>query len=750
MIPTLETEIARQVFAVVSEKDWLRRVVEAQTRAALYDMVVTSLQPRSLRGRVATYAPQWTWSQFMHLRRRVKAGTGPVWERLLDLRLPPVPAGIADDVRLFAESLRRVDRSMGSAAIQQRLLTEFGERGKISKAALKRILAQAGLSWRPVVPVTMDESEPAMRETVTVLSGGGGLALLGAAAAETEIFSSFAAQLPLLRVSDESLPPVEPLHAAQGPRDDQGRFAPGYNEHYVAQSRKDNTDDPRWNPQQLKRPHRAINSLQLFQLPQRVTAARMMAIAVIPLVTESRGFDGLSAISGDWLRALDIFPYLPTTLDKTLSELALANAGSRLWDVHTNHWRVLADRWSANGPEWLQYVIYVDTTQDPYWTSRFARSGKVSRTNSTQPCLSRILVTSGPGVPIIVDTVAGSVSLRSRLRDVLQKLDQTVGDGVIGRITVVDAEIATAPLLDSLALDENRSFITVLKGPALHGATFTDHGDWIPYREHDQVREACVVLKKSYLHEHGITLRAVQMRRPESSNPTVTSFVTDMPVTAFDTKEVADAYLARWPYQEHHFRTLRNGGGWERSYGFSGENVAHVAIVTQRQKAERSVAYAQVQLDNADDLLRQADTTSAKIRASLTTARNQKSKLLKKASEQLARLNTMPETIYQRDTTSTDIATVLTLTMTNLVRQVLTDYFDGLRMELRTFIQQLVALPVTIRENELGIRYQIARNPRNPQLMRALDGACERINTRNIRQRGKLVSFELQQQKAAS
>lgn len=98
-------------------------------------------------------------------------------------------------------------------------------------------------------------------------------------------------------------------------------------------------------------------------------ADRMLAIKTNPLLTETRGFDGLLSITGDWLAIYGMHPYRPATLDRTLAELALAAVGSALRETCSREWFSMSGPWSEGGPAWQQLVALIDSTQAP-WPAR--------------------------------------------------------------------------------------------------------------------------------------------------------------------------------------------------------------------------------------------------------------------------------------------------------------------------------------------------------------------------------------------
>jgi len=190
------------------------------------------------------------------------------------------------------------------------------------------------------------------------------------------------------------------------------------------------------------------------------------------------------------------------------------------------------------------------------------------------------------------------LSLKTELLPFLERTEAMLGAGELGRLTIVDAEAATIPLLGALAARSQRWFITVLKGGAARAATRSAPGAWQPYRQRDQVRPLTVTFQGKTAPEGGLTLRGVEMLRVGSRRPHPTLFVTDAPPERLDDAAVADAYLSRWPHQEGVFRNGRSGAGLERSHGYGGTTVAHVALETDQEKAVARVKRARRKVDS--------------------------------------------------------------------------------------------------------------------------------------------------------
>jgi len=204
--------------------------------------------------------------------------------------------------------------------------------------------------------------------------------------------------------------------------------------------------------------------------------------------------------------------------------------------------------------------------------------------------------------------------------------------------------------------------------------------------------------------------------------------------------------LSRWPNQEQVFRNARNGGGIERTHGFGGAAVAHVALETKRERAERRVAsaedaHAAAQATHADIVAGPPRPTSAS-RPARREVCNTERELERRRSERDA-LASYAREIFVRDTGRDSIMTCLKLSMLALIEYAMQEFFGGLSMEWRTFIEQFVMLPVTVRTSSRRVLYQIHANPRKPKRMAQLAAALEEINRRRLHRGKQLLVYEL-------
>ena len=765
--------------AAVSAERWAEISTRARARVRVLDAVAEArASGLGHRRAVERVAPDLHWSTYLNWRRCDETRTGERWERQLDVRVPPPPIVIAEDVRLCACALRHAVPGMSCEIARERLVAQFGEeKGRISPASLKRIWKEAGLAVRP-------GRHQAAREDVVRLSGGAGLAFIGAAAAETGVMREIgiavaariaevaagaaAAKAAIEEMASRMGDPVDEVAGAgegvpvspspeasaqsvlDGQRDDQGRFTADYNR----AARGTTKHDPRRDTDRAKRNRRPLETLGVVDATPELIGQKLLAIGVAPLLTERRGFDGLQGPTGAWLAALGGHAYQAATLDKVLAELALVDVAGAVWSTHGQQWAQITQPWreSPQEPTWLRSIVYVDATQDPYWTHAYAASGKVSLVNTVMPCLTRVAMTGGPGVPLIVETYAGAVSLKKELMPFLDRADSVLGDGELGRLTVVDAEMGTIPLMTELAARPGRSFITVIKGGTAKAARKGNEGTWERYRERDQIREVTVRFGAEAEATGDLRLRGIEMTREGSRNPTTTTFATNADASEMSAAEVVDAYLSRWPHQEQQFRNGRNGLGLNHAHGYGGEEIIHVAFATTMEKAAKATARASQRLARAAAAEAQANALLASASPAQRAAASAAGKSASKASAaarrshaeaeaEQQRQSTKPREIYVRDTTRDGIVTAAKMTTLMLMEYVLREYFGNLPMEARTFIESLVNLPVAIRRTETETVYEIQDNPRSPQMMSRLRAACAEVSRRKIALNGRTLRF---------
>ncbi len=744
--------------AQLSERCWQRRVERARQRLKVLeelqercgDGVLRRAAVREL-GSGVTWTSARRWWKWYHSRE------GEGWERLMDRRLPAKSWETPEEWKRLVRLLSRREPRPVFEELRQALVEMFGERARLGDGTLRQVLAGAGLSG-------CAESSPS--EEVVELSGGGGLVLLLAALEQTGITGQLAEAVP--KVVGEHETDADRVRPDEPGRDAQGRFTGEYNRRRLARLE---AVGGLFGSVEGRTCEKDVGRLRVAQLSVATLDRHLRCLVALPLLTERGGTVGVDGPGGAWLEVLSTVAYRAATLDKTLNQLKWLGVGERFWEVHAQVWWSWSRQWAGEG--WRQLAVYVDSSKEAWWTRRFAKSGPVSHTGRIQPCLSRVVLSGGPGVPILAEVGSGQVALNKVLWPLLNKATEVLGEGAVGRLTVIDAECCQIDIIEAFAADDQRDLVTVLKGPLARNKPVESLGAWQEFRPGVAVREAQVNLKPQ--DAEGLPVRVVELRRGTGHAPVATRFVTTAPIMRLSTLEVAEAYLGRWPFQEDLFRRGRNGLGLKHTAGYGVVEVSHVALLDKRQSAERCRAKAaqayeqavaaeydsghktrhalerleQRQQEVADSSQKLDGRHSRAAREALELYRYRRQdtqlteKRLNEAQKNCRKLAKQPDTIYVRDTALDSIGTCLKMVLLALLEFICQEYLCGYRLMPRTFIEAWIALPVTIRQNHHRVIYEIAPNHRDPTMTRRLEQALGVITKRKLRYQGRLLVARL-------
>jgi hypothetical protein len=132
------------------------------------------------------------------------------------------------------------------------------------------------------------------------------------------------------------------------------------------------------------------------------------------MVAQQKGWDALRGPAAAGLKALTGFAYMPSTLAKLVSALAITGVGEVLLDAVGRRWHEVAQAcWQEPG---AMAALYIDNHAKEVWSSLFTMSGKVSRLNRVMPCITTTYAHSGAGTPLVLSVQSGSAPLATRRR----------------------------------------------------------------------------------------------------------------------------------------------------------------------------------------------------------------------------------------------------------------------------------------------------------------------------------------------
>jgi hypothetical protein len=524
--------------------------------------------------------------------------------------------------------------------------------------------------------------------------------------------------------------------------------------------------------------------------------AKLKMLVFCWMVAGSKGWDALRAPDVAGLESLTGFAYMPSTLAKFVSALAISGADQPLISAMARRWHEVAEeRWHEPG---AMAALYIDNHAKEVWSSLFTQSGKVAHLNRVMPCITTTYAHTGAGTSVVLSVQSGSAPLAPRLVDLVDQAE-TALETEVERAVVIDAEGCTFDLLESFA-NAKRVLITPLKPsrvPSLE-LTYTRGSYYRPYRENDELRiaEATLVHKAS---GRSIEVGALLVRRAHRDVDTV--LLTTGLAFGMEGHELADLYYRRWPVQENAFKEA-GALGLSEHRGNSSRIVANVAVISELERLESRArrdadarkalaketaalelavddhareqrraesalatrrrhmddaivhgkttgkAFARIALDHQQALVRAETATkrATKSHAALERHRLRGAAIEQRTDEIAARRRHLEpqRTIRQLDTTQDTILTATKLTALQLISFALREYLPSMPMTPQTFIQRVLAVPgrkQIDRDQELVVLYE---NPRDPLINEALRDACIRLNRRALRREDRRLRFAVE------
>jgi len=524
--------------------------------------------------------------------------------------------------------------------------------------------------------------------------------------------------------------------------------------------------------------------------------AKLAMLTYAPLVSDTKGWNALRASEAAGLLPLTGFAYMPSTLAKFTSALAISNAGPRLLEAMGKNWHQVAQaHWEEPG---AMAALYVDNHAKEVWTSLFTKSGKVSHLSRVMPCITNTFVHTGAGTPLVASVQSGGAPLAPRLVQLIEEAEAKLG-GVVRRAVIIDAEGSTFDILESFK-NKQRVIVTPLRparAPELE-LTYSKGSYFRPYREHDELRIATAVLTHK-TSGRSLELGALLVRRAHRESDTV--LLTTGLSLGMEGRELADLYFARWPIQENAFK---EGAAVDlaKHRGNCGRMVANIAVVTElerlkaqvkggkaerrdltketprleetlkstRREHQRAVdalavrrgrldvvvteglregkRFAKASVEHQQAMVRAEatqtlfDDAQQALKTNITKAAALEEKLAK-ATARSTKLEPR-RTIRKLDVALDTVLTATKLTAALLITFVVREYLAAMPMTPQTFASRLFGVRgrrETRPDEERVIFYE---NRRDPAVNTALADACERLNERRLVRDGRKLSYAIE------
>lgn len=773
----------------ISAESWQHRVEQAQRDEVpirkILDKVASGL---SLNEAIAKVLPnQRSWAL-----RRIPGYREQGFEALIDSRTPREPTvstACAQAIQAARETNPRV--TVGEVL---EVLTKLRISPLPSESTIKREFSR-------VEERRKYARKKAARETTQTielpLAGG---ELLAAAEIETGVIAALSDAVGELRrqavTASAGQTPVKDVERRNG----NGQFTGRYNR---ARRRKRGEEIASYLRTAEQKAEGRVPSWPRFVHEQPATIdAKLRMLVFCWMVAGSKGWDALRAPDVAGLESLTGFAYMPSTLAKFVSALAISGAAQPLIEATARRGHEVAQKhWQEPG---AMAALYIDNHAKEVWTSLFTQSGKVTHLNRVMPSITTTYAHTGAGTPVVLSVQSGSAPLAPRLVKLVEQAEMLLETDV-ERAVVIDSEGCTFDLLESFT-KAKRVLITPLKPsrvPSLE-LTYTRGSYYRPYRENDELRIAqATLVDKS--RGRSLEVGALLIRRAHRDADTVlltTGLALDM-----DGCDLADLYFRRWPIQENAFKEAGSLGLSEHR-GNCGRIIANVAVIselerlesrakrdaetlceltdeaatlaqaadehtrhqqratsalaTRRQRLDDLIAqgktagktFARIALDHQQALVHLETCTKAatKARAALDNNVTRCAAIEQRAVDTATRRKHIEpqRTIRQLDVAQDTILTATKLTAVQLITFALREYLPVMPMTPHTFLQRIL----TIRgrkeispDQEVVVFYE---NPRDPLINDALRDACVRLNRRSLQRDDRRLRFAVEQRPTAT
>lgn len=785
-----QTPSRQRVKSRISAESWKRRVEQALASEIVLKKILANVaRGTALDAVIAKVLPpsRRSWA-LRHLAAYREHG----FEGLIDSRMPREQT-VSKACR---EVLQAACVANPRLTIKQALvlLQENGIRELPSDSTIKREFARAKDRRKYARrKQAIDGNQRVALEVVDLPFAGGELLL----AAEAETGGIAALTMTVRALAEEA------HAAAQGQtpvkdtanRDEHGHFTSNYN-------RQRSSDDGEIPAHLRSAAEKAVGRVptwpRFVHERDETIDAKLRMLTFGWCVATTKGWDALRTPDAAGLEPMTGFAYMPSTLAKFVSALAISSAGTPMLETVGRHWHEVASKHFEEPG--AMAALYIDNHAKEVWSSLFTMSGKVSHLNRVMPCITTTYAHTGAGTPVVLSVQSGSAPLAPRLVALVERAEKVLG-GDVERAVVIDSEGSTFDLLESFT-KRKRVMITPLRpsrAPNLE-LHYSPGSYFRPYREHDELRVAsCTLRHKST--GRTLELGALLVRREHRDDDTV--LLTNGLALGMEGRALADLYFRRWPVQENAFKEAAAAVALNQHRGNCGRMVANVAIVSERDKlqartqrdgealthltaetatlaavdaqsskdARRAQALLATQRRRFDMLVKNkqtagkalarvaieqqqalvhAEKTAAKATAARTALDRNQTRVAKvehKLAEDAKRIEHIePQlSIRQLDVAQDMILTAAKLTAMQLITFALRLYLPMLPMSAQTFVSRVFSIRGR-KEIEATIeRVIFYENPRDPQVNAALRDACRRLNERDIQRDGRRLRYAVEE-----
>lgn len=770
----------------ISDDSWIKRVEEARKAEPVVRRILGLIEAENISQNEAIRrllpSAKRSWA-LVQLKRYREAG----FEGLISRKTPREPR-LTREVGPIIQGLREANPRI---TVEQawKELAKNGMEKLPSSATMKREFRKVDDRRR-----YSEKKQRAEKPEVTELSYAGGQVLLAAEAetgiieAMTETVTAHAEQAKEASAGEAYLGDVE--H-----RDRKGRFTTTYNR--KRRRRRGQAVADYLRPAEAKAEGRPADWARFTQENKKTLGYKNAMLVFMWMLVRGKGWDALREPGTEASAELTGFAYMPSTMAKYTSALAISGLGDALLETIGKRWDEVASAcWKESS---ALSAIYVDNQVKEVWTSLFTKAGKVSHISRVMPCITTTYAHTGAGTPVVMGVHSGSAPLAPDLLSTVKEVERTLQTEV-ERVTVIDAEGSTFDVLAAFSRAD-RAIVTPLKPARLRELELRyEPGSYYrPFRERDQIRVAKGTLTRKRTQE-SLEIGVLLIRREKREQETI--LLTTGMEMGMKGRDLADLYFKRWPMQENTFKDWRAVGLGEHR-GNCGRMVANMAVVTELEKlsarrgkmvgklealtkeaaelegtrlalaheADKAQAALDVRRRRLDAMVESGKTSGArfgavaadhhralsaneKLAAELhrvgskaTTTSAKRDVLARKLDDLEAKQRKLEplRKIREVDVAQDKILTANKLAAAGLITYALREYFHDTPMTPATIVDRLLGMKGRREVTAETEHVVIYTNPRDPEMSNRVAAACERINMRKIVRLGRRLTYAVEE-----
>jgi len=550
-------------------------------------------------------------------------------------------------------------------------------------------------------------------------------------------------------------------------RDRKGRNAVG--QFLGAYNRREDIRLRRFASVEEKREGKNYSRMGLFQASPFILERKCLGILALPLITLNGGTRSANGPLGNALEHFCGFNYQHHTLDKFLRELKyLGLAEDLLRDqvgFWQGHWRKL-----GKSSELPFLCYYVDGNTKPLWSQKRVKQNKVTMLGRVMGCLEQVFVHDAFGHPVYLETYAGKAPVGAWILELMQKIEGALegpGPGLrVTRVIVMDAASNGVGTVRAFAQQDHYHYITAL-----------DDNQWNPRKVREQgrakryyygaatLRDCRIELEDSREKGYLVEVRAVRI---DWDHGKTTVLTTSLPREMVGASLVVKTYFDRWPHEELQFRGMKSFACLNRVAGYGKKKLPDEKVRAKQKELEARITEGRKKLavplkamGDQEERLALSMEKQRRIRSrcpivegrrvvdeeshtrlqllgrEIAQGRRQMKLIREQWGKDLQRLHNYEKQwlrlqgkdfLYQIDVELDQIMAFFRISLVNIGCWFLRQCMGRSTMSLSKLLHNILLMPAEIELTKDVRRVQLRRNPKDPEVMKKLEPALQRLN----------------------